>query len=208
MHFLCALRSKSFNSLLPIISNNSNADLRMIFYRIWKLWGCGVLPVFILDGPRRPAVKRGKKISGSNVGRKGLLALSKKLFEFLGIRWRVALGEAEAELAALARAGLIHVVLTVRLRFFSRNLMTQPRSWLQDDVDTLLFGVGSGVVVRNCRSEDSPSLLRSYTHARIFEKTRLTRDALVEVALLAGGDYDAGIRELGIKTAVALVRAG
>lgn len=92
------------------------------------------LPLFVFDGPKRPSVKRGKRVSGNN---HWLTTGMKNIIEAFGFEWRTvsngylrgsikanlyqAPGEAEAELAYLNRIGAIDAVLS-------------------DDVDNFLFG--------------------------------------------------------------------
>lgn len=41
-----------------------NPELRTLFFRCSKLLGIPLLPLFVFDGPKRPSMKRNKKISG------------------------------------------------------------------------------------------------------------------------------------------------
>ncbi|KAG0707209.1 hypothetical protein DFH29DRAFT_995272 [Suillus ampliporus] len=90
-----------------------------------RLMSMPLLPLFVFDGPKRPSVKRGKKVSGNahwlTTGMKNIIAA-------YGFEWRTAPGEAEAELAYLNRIGIIDGVLS-------------------DDVDNFLFG--TTMVIRN-----------------------------------------------------------
>jgi len=104
------------------------------------------LPLFIFDGPKRPKVKRGKRISGE---KHWLVDSMKGMIEAFGYEWRMvrssfdpirpfpqnprwlrkAPGEAEAELAHLNSIGVIDAILS-------------------DDVDNFMFG--AKIVVRKC----------------------------------------------------------
>jgi Holliday junction resolvase YEN1 len=73
----------------------------------------GVLSVFVFDGAGGPGWKRGRE-TGHSKGtvtqlERGFTALLSRM----GIDWRKAPGEAEAELAAMCQGGLIDAVLTV-----------------------------------------------------------------------------------------------
>ncbi|TFY79691.1 hypothetical protein EWM64_g4321 [Hericium alpestre] len=97
-----------------------NPELRLLFFRQLRDWA--ELPfslLFVFDGHERPKIKRGSKMGKS--GSHNLMAGMKKLLEIFGIEWRLAPGEAEAELAHLNKSGVIDAVLT-------------------DDVDALVFG--------------------------------------------------------------------
>lgn len=93
------------------------------------------LPLFVFDGPKRPKMKRKKKVSGKD---HWMISGMQEIIEAFGFEWRMvsvnlhvcklfihsvhkAPGEAEAELAYLNRIGVIDAIIT-------------------DDVDTFLFG--------------------------------------------------------------------
>lgn len=103
---------------------------RGLFYRIIKLMRAGVVAVFVFDGANKPEWKRGK-----GVGRHWADPSEERNFmdiiRALGMLVRRASGEAEAELAYLAKTGQIDAVLT-------------------DDVDALVFG--APLVLRNHKS--------------------------------------------------------
>ncbi|BGP53405.1 hypothetical protein JCM8202_000278 [Rhodotorula sphaerocarpa] len=205
-----------------------NADLRSLYYRACKMLADGVLACFVFDGPRRPAFKRDHRINSHYVS--GLERDLVKMLDVLGMEWRKAPGEAEAELAAMQSRGEIDAVLT-------------------DDVDVLLFGSPTLTVIRNPSKNlsanmskkaqqrtassqaapDSPSsspptpadagyppvdpshekAIVTYSNAEILAQTGLGKDELILVALLVGGDYDtAGSVRFGNTIAVALARDG
>ena len=115
------------------------------------------LPLFIFDGPKRPKVKRGKKISGE---KHWLVDSMKGIIEAFGFEWRMvrstffvigrrstdrppkAPGEAEAELAHLNNIGVIDAVLS-------------------DDVDNFLFG--AKMVIRKCALATTTTPIASLT---------------------------------------------
>lgn len=106
-------------SLTPFFSHR-NPDLRTLFYRLAALMSRGILPLFVFDGPNKPRWKRGKEAKRAPWETK-LIRNFKEMIDLMGGHWRVAQGEAEADLAAFAMAGEIDAVIT-------------------DDVDTLVFG--------------------------------------------------------------------
>ena len=113
-----------------------NPELRTLFFKCTRLMSAPFLPLFVFDGPKRPEVKRGKRISGKN---HWMIQGMQEIINAFGFEWRMvrsfiplvalhltmnmsqAPGEAEAELAYLNRIGVIDAVYT-------------------DDVDTFLFG--------------------------------------------------------------------
>ncbi|GAA6060314.1 hypothetical protein JCM10212_002955 [Sporobolomyces blumeae] len=212
-----------------------NADLRTIFTRLVKLLHHGILAVAVLDGPHRPPWKRNKFVSG---GTTQLERDSIEVFEMLGVEWRRAPGEAEAELAEMSVRGEIDAVLS-------------------DDVDTFLFG--ATMVIRNPSKQLSGNMsevarrrraalpdanssplkptssfhsasppasdhssevqypevpaayedaLVTWSEADIRQTTGFTRDDLILIALMHGGDYSAGLEGCGIVYAKRLAEAG
>ncbi|GAA6056175.1 hypothetical protein JCM3770_004244 [Rhodotorula araucariae] len=204
----------------------ANADLRMVFYRVCDFLAQGVLAVFIFDGPHRPSWKRDRNVSGVWRGRSEKDIIT--MLELMGMEWRRAPGEAEAELAEMSKRGEVDAILS-------------------DDIDSLLFGVTS--IIRNPskglsgnRSKralarqasaqdaslstsqpttqpipaayppvapDSDVALVSYSSADVASLAGLDRDQLILVALMSGADYDtAGIERVGVTISVALAKGG
>ena len=64
-----------------------NPELRTLFFRCTRLMGMPILPLFVFDGPRRPSVKRGNKISGKDSWlRNGM----QNIISAFGFEWRMA----------------------------------------------------------------------------------------------------------------------
>ncbi|KAH8829304.1 hypothetical protein DL96DRAFT_1814545 [Flagelloscypha sp. PMI_526] len=179
-----------------------NPELRMFFFRCCKLLRSPFLPVFVFDGPRRPATKRGKRISGKD---HLLTDGMKQIIKAFGFRYWMAPGEAEAELAWLNKEGIIDAVLS-------------------DDSDTFVFG--AKMVIRNASNtlsgnksnpvlnsagKDDKNHTRFYTLDLIqtHSSISLDTDDLILLALLMGGDYDCvGLKGCGPKIAFGLARSG
>ncbi|GJN87952.1 hypothetical protein Rhopal_000907-T1 [Rhodotorula paludigena] len=209
------------------INPGPNAELRMVFYRVCDFLAHGILAVFVFDGPNRPDWKRGQQINGGWQGRQSPEV--QEMLELMGMEWRIAPGEAEAELAAMSRRGEIDAVLS-------------------DDVDTLLFGATT--IIRNSSktlsgnkskvalarqasasdvqpgsSQSGPSqpiptayppvppgsdvALVSYSSRDLEALVGLDTDGLILIALLSGADYDVkGAERFGTTISAALARAG
>ncbi|KAK0464668.1 PIN domain-like protein [Desarmillaria tabescens] len=164
-----------------------NPELRTLFFRLELLLHNPIQPLFIFDGPGRPAWKRGKRINtwAQNPLTDGL----KAFIEAFGFEWRMAPGEAEAELAYLNAAGIIDGVLT-------------------DDVDAFLFGAQT--VWRNPSSTHAQtSDTEKKNFVMVFQDVKLSRAELILIALCAGGDYSPeGLPGCGPNTAKGLAHAG
>ena len=62
-----------------------NPELRTLFFRCCKLMTMPLLPLFVFDGPKRPSIKRGKRISGNS---HWLTTGMKNIIEAFGFEWR------------------------------------------------------------------------------------------------------------------------
>jgi Holliday junction resolvase YEN1 len=62
-----------------------NPELRTMFFRCKTLIRAPFLPLFVFDGPKRPTVKRGKRISGIS---HWLTTGMKNIIEAFGFEWR------------------------------------------------------------------------------------------------------------------------
>ncbi|KAG2153896.1 hypothetical protein DEU56DRAFT_771728 [Suillus clintonianus] len=179
-----------------------NPELRLLFFRLCSLARLPFLPLFVFDGDERPKIKRGSKMG--KTGSHSLTSGMKKLLDIFGIEWRMALGEAEAELAHLNRYGVIDAVMT-------------------DDVDALVFGAlrvikNSSLTLSGNKSnpaldsEGKPSkhhtMIYTAEAIRRHPEVGLTRGGFVLFAILVKGDYGDGVRDIGKGIAHGLARCG
>lgn len=167
-----------------------NPVLRTFYYRLLRLLGLGIRPLFIFDGPQKPKFKRNKQ-QGYN-GYSIADFMTKSLLDLIGFPYHVAPGEAEAECASLQKEGVVDAVLS-------------------EDVDTLVFGCTT--LLRNWSTEVSrgskePSHVDLYT-AESLAASGLDTSGMILVALMSGGDYDTeGIPGCGPKIACQAAKAG
>ncbi|EPQ53590.1 hypothetical protein GLOTRDRAFT_63186 [Gloeophyllum trabeum ATCC 11539] len=179
-----------------------NPELRTLFFRCCRLMNMPFLPLFVFDGPKRPSVKRGKRVSGNA---HWLTTGMKNIIEAFGFEWRTAPGEAEAELAYLNRIGVIDAILS-------------------DDVDNFLFG--ATMVIRNPSNTLSGNKAHPVknsagrddgNHSVVYKSEDfldhpdigLTQGGLILIGLLSGGDYhQAGLARCGPGTARGLAKCG
>ena len=66
-----------------------NPELRTLFFRCTRLMTMPFLPLFVFDGPKRPDVKRGKRISGKN---HWMVQGMQEIISAFGFEWRMASG--------------------------------------------------------------------------------------------------------------------
>ena len=168
-----------------------NPELRTLFYRLLKLLALPIHPVFIYDGKNKPLTKRGKTVSayGTCIPNE----MSKKLVQLFRYPHHTAPGEAEAECAFLQKHGVVDAVMS-------------------QDVDAIMFG--SGMTLRNW-SKEATRGNKTATHVDVLrssevrEKSGLTPEGLILVALLSGGDYDSdGVAGFGATLACEIAKAG
>ncbi|KAI2777182.1 hypothetical protein F4815DRAFT_302778 [Daldinia loculata] len=169
----------------------SNPAVRTLFYRLLRLLGLSIQPIFVFDGPRKPVFKRNKR-SGRGDG--VATAMAKRMIRLFGFQVHDAPGEAEAECALLQQTGIVDAVLS-------------------EDVDTIMFGCTR--TLRNWSSEGTrgsktPTHVSMYDTQGLLESgAGLDREGMVLVALMSGGDYlPEGIPGAGIKVACEAARAG
>lgn len=156
-----------------------------------RLLGLGIHPIFVFDGPHKPAFKRNKR-SGKGDG--VAIAMAKRVIRLFGFPVHDAPGEAEAECALLQQRNIVDAVLS-------------------EDVDTIMFGCTRSL--RNWSAEGSRGA-KTPTHVSMYEvddllsaETGLDREGMVLVALMSGGDYiPEGVPGCGPKVACEAAKAG
>ena len=66
-----------------------NPELRTLFFRCTRLMEKPLLPLFVFDGPKRPEIKRGKRISGKN---HWMVQGMQEIITAFGFEWRMVSG--------------------------------------------------------------------------------------------------------------------
>ncbi|MCK9278438.1 MAG: flap endonuclease-1, partial [Methanoculleus sp.] len=123
------------------------------------------------------------------------LTSSHELLDLLGIPWVQAPSEGEAQAAHMARSGSVTYAVS-------------------QDYDSLLFG--SPVLVRNltvsgrrkARGRTITVNPERIVLSSLLDCLGVTREQLVEIGILVGTDFNPGIRGVGGKTALKVVRNG
>ncbi|KAL7934485.1 hypothetical protein V8C35DRAFT_301044 [Trichoderma chlorosporum] len=167
----------------------TNPAIRTLFYRLVRLLGTPIQPIFVFDGPNKPKFKRNRR-SGRGDG--FAAAHAKRLIRLFGFIVHDAPGEAEAECAFLQKNGVVDAVLS-------------------EDVDTIMFGC-----TRTLRNWSAESKSGKPTHVSMYDvrdlnmaNLGLDREGMVLVALMSGGDYiPEGVPGCGPKVACEAAKAG
>ncbi len=209
----------------PLTDKNGNvtSHLSGLFYRTIELIENGIRPVYVFDGvpsklkqktiearmSRRDealsAWEQAKKEGNLEEARKYaqqstrmskyVVDTSKQLLDFMGVPYVKAPGEGEAEASYMCKSGLVYAAAS-------------------QDYDTLLFG--SPVVVRNLTISGRRKLPKKNIFVNIepeiifldetLNALGLDQRKLIWVGILLGTDFNDGIRGIGPKTALKIVK--
>ncbi|TDL13836.1 PIN domain-like protein [Rickenella mellea] len=163
-----------------------NPELKVLFRRLARFSNLPATVLFVFDGPERPNFKRKTKV----IPTEHWMAVDfRKLINAFGFHAHMAPGEAEAELAVLNRAGIVHAVFT-------------------DDADALVFGAETVVRVY---VEFLGVHLLIYQMSQVREHSEVGLDAgdLFLFAILCRGDYDTrGLGRCGPRLSRELAHCG
>ncbi len=115
---------------------------------------------------------------------------TQQLLDLMGVPWVTAAAEGEAQAAVMAAKGQLDVVAT-------------------QDWDALLYG--SPVLVRNLMDDGTKRYGRvvhaeSISLAGLLQTNGLSREQLVDLAIMIGTDYHPGISGIGPKTGMKLIK--
>ena len=201
----------------------TTSHLSGLFYRSVNLLESNIKPIFVFDGEppklkndtvkeRREQRKEAKErweaaltagdIVAARKYSKSALAVndemireSKDLLEYMGIAWIQAPSEGEAQAAYMTKKG---------------------DAWGtgSQDYDSILFG--SPRLIRNIVISGRRKVPGKNIYLRIepelvdamesLNSAGVTRDQLIEIALILGTDYNPGIKGIGPKTALKIIR--
>lgn len=116
-----------------------------------------------------------------------IIESSKKLLTLMGIPYVDAKGEGEAQAAYLVQNGDAYAVAS-------------------QDYDCLLFGAKR--VVRNLAVNSNLGNLEYYQLDKVLRELDITREELIDMGILIGTDFCAGLKGVGAKTALKLAHKG
>lgn len=204
--------------------NRVTSHLSGVFYRTINLFESNIKPIYVFDG-EPPLLKtdtikerhelreeaRMKWEEALNVGditaaRKfaqfssrltdAMIRESEDLLEFLGVPWIRAPSEGEAQAAYMTQKG-------------------EAWSTGSQDYDSILFG--SPRLIRNIVISGRRKLPSKNVYVKIepelvdsqesLKNLDVTREQLVEIALVLGTDFNPGIKGIGPKTALKLIKS-
>jgi flap endonuclease-1 len=209
----------------PLIDRNGRitSHLSGLFYRNVNIMEIGIKPVYVFDGKppelkgktllerieRRERAEREWKeaLEAGNIEEARvwsqqssrltpeMVEQSKRLLELMGIPWIQAPSEGEAQAAEMARSGKV---------FASAS----------QDYDSLLFGTPR--LVRNLTITGKRKLPRKNVYKEIkpeiieldnvLKNLSITREQLIDIGILVGTDFNEGVRNVGPKKALKLIK--
>lgn len=212
--FLSTIRQRDGR---PLTDENGNitSHLSGILYRNSSMVEKGIKPIYIFDGKapelksetqakRREVRDEAEKIykdalakGDTEKARKyamrssklspEIIESSKKLLTLMGIPYVDAKGEGEAQAAYLVQNGDAYAVAS-------------------QDYDCLLFGAKR--VVRNLAVNSNLGNLEYYQLDKVLRELDITREELIDMGILIGTDFCAGLKGVGAKTALKLAHKG
>ena len=219
--FLTTMRDRSpQGDGMPLRDENGNpvSHLMGFLHRTATLLAAGIKPVYIFDGEspelkaEEMAARRARREEAEIVHREALaagdfalaqkmaarimhyspqmVAETQQLLDLMGVPWVTAAAEGEAQAAVMAAKGQLDVVAT-------------------QDWDALLYG--SPVLVRNLMDDGTKRYGRivhaqSIDLADMLQTNGLSREQLVDLAIMIGTDYHPGVKGIGPKTGLKLIK--
>ncbi len=199
----------------PLMDQNGNITSHFsgILYRTSSLIEKGIKPIYIFDGTsdilkkgtqdkrREVKVESQKKmeealeegriedarkyaVRTSRMSPK-IVEGSKKLLELMGVPYIQAEGEGEAQASYMVEKG---------------------DAWCvgSQDYDCILFGAPR--MVRNLTITGGKANLEMIDLKKVLEKLEISREQLVDVAILVGTDFNRGVKGIGAKTGLKLIK--
>ncbi len=199
------------------------SHLSGLFYRTINLLEHGMKPVYIFDGkpPRlkegtlkereavkirftkewQDAVQKGdvatafkKSVMTSRLG-SGMVTESRHLLDILGVPWVQAPSEGEAQAAYMARKKTCYAAAS---QDYDSVLFGSPRLVINLTIAGKRYYPKRGVAI-----DLIPELVEL---EKVLMQTKLTREQLIDVAMLVGTDFNGGVYGMGPKRAVQVIR--
>eukprot|EP01097_Dermamoeba_algensis_P010303 TRINITY_DN7548_c0_g1_i1.p1 TRINITY_DN7548_c0_g1~~TRINITY_DN7548_c0_g1_i1.p1 ORF type:complete len:401 (-),score=115.15 TRINITY_DN7548_c0_g1_i1:148-1311(-) len=211
--FLIAVRPDA-GAMLTNQQGETTSHLLGMFYRTIKLITNGIKPVFVFDG-KPPTLKSGELAKRSKKAQEAKEDLkeaeetgntediekfskrivrvtkqhneeTKTLLRLMGVPVVEAPCEAEAQCAAMAKAGVVFATST-------------------EDMDSLTLG--TPILLRHLTSAESKKLPILEIHLeKVLSGLGLTMDQFIDLCILCGCDYCDSIKGIGAKRAIDLIK--
>uniref|UniRef100_A0A0P4W461 Flap endonuclease 1 n=1 Tax=Scylla olivacea TaxID=85551 RepID=A0A0P4W461_SCYOL len=211
--FLVAVRQEG--QMLTTADGETTSHLMGFFYRTIRMVENGIKPVYVFDG-KPPTMKGGELAKRKERREEAQKALekaeeagnaedvekfsrrlvkvtkthteeAKTLLRLMGIPYVEAPCEAEAQCAALAKAGKVYGVAT-------------------EDMDALTFG--TPILLRHMTFSEARKMpIKEFHLSRVLEGLELKQEEFIDMCILLGCDYCDSIKGVGPKRAIELIRS-
>ena len=199
------------------------SHLSGLLFRTTKFLAMGLRPVYVFDGAPpelKAATIQARRSVRDEAGRQyaaavesgdsaeaykqarlatridaAVIGSSQRLLDLLGVPWLTAPSEGEAQAARMAADGAVAYAVS-------------------QDYDALLFGapdLARNITISGRRRLHGRTVVvepERIRLAEVLDGLGVTREELIEVGILVGTDFNAGLRGVGPKTALKLVREG
>ncbi|KZX16108.1 flap endonuclease-1 [Methanobrevibacter cuticularis] len=210
--FLSSIRQRDGTPLMDK-EGNVTSHLSGILYRTSSIVEKGIKPIYVFDGKPsefkgntveqrreirqnaekewKKALKEGNEAKARKFATRSsrmspyIVDSSKKLLEFMGIPYVQSFGEGEAQAAYMVRKGDAWGVAS-------------------QDYDCLLFG--SPKIIRNLTISGNLSDLEYLELKKTLSQLSVSREQLIDVALMVGTDFNKGIKGVGSKTGLKIMK--
>ncbi|XP_043641848.1 flap endonuclease 1 [Drosophila teissieri] len=209
--FLIAVRSEG--AQLATVNGDPTSHLMGMFYRTIRLLDNGIKPVYVFDG-KPPDLKSGelaKRAERREEAEKALKAATdagddagiekfnrrlvrvtkehaneaKELLKLMGVPYVDAPCEAEAQCAALVKAGKVYATAT-------------------EDMDALTFG--STKLLRYLTYSEARKMpVKEFSYEKLLEGLSINSREFIDLCILLGCDYCESIKGIGPKRAIELI---
>ncbi|XP_053963114.1 flap endonuclease 1 [Anastrepha ludens] len=209
--FLIAVRADG--AQLTTVDGEPTSHLMGMFYRTIRMLEHGIKPVYVFDG-KPPDLKSGELAKRAERREEAQKALEKaeeagnaeevekfnrrlvrvtkdhareaqELLKLMGVPYVEAPCEAEAQCAALVKAGKVYGTAT-------------------EDMDALTFG--SSVLLRHLTFSEARKMpVKEFFYEKVLQGLELTSTEFIDLCILLGCDYCEGIKGIGPKRAVELI---
>ncbi|XP_064095744.1 LOW QUALITY PROTEIN: flap endonuclease 1-like [Macrobrachium nipponense] len=210
--FLVAVRQEG--NMLMTADGETTSHLMGFFYRTIRMVENGIKPVYVFDG-KPPTMKGGELAKRAERREEAQKALekaeeagnvedidkfsrrlvkvtkqhseeAKTLLKLMGIPYVEAPCEAEAQCAALAKAGKVYGVAT-------------------EDMDALTFG--TPILLRHMTFSEARKMpIKEFHLERVLKDLEISQEEFIDMCILLGCDYCDSIKGIGPKRAIELVR--
>ncbi len=212
--FLSGIRQRDGTPLMDY-NGNITSHLSGILYRTSSIVEKGIKPIYVFDGEsspyktktiqqrrsikeeaekqRREAISVGDEETARKYAIRTsritpyIIESSKKLLDLMGIPYVQAKGEGEAQ---------------------ASYIVSQGDAWAvaSQDYDCLLFGAPR--IIRNLTLSGGFSHLEYIELNKALNDVNLTREQLIDLALMVGTDFNEGIHGIGAKRGMKLIKEG